>query len=136
MAELDFALLAEFARVDPAGLLTVVGGGFDRVNASGPGLVQQVFVAFRTRLDEGERTVSFKIRVVSPGEDQAEVAVSGVTAANPPAEPLPEHLGVVNVVGLGIPINAEGRYVVQVSIGGSLARELSFVVNFAPTTAS
>lgn len=136
MADLDFALLAEFARVDPAGLLTLVSGGFDRVQASGPGLVQQVFVAFRTQLDEGERTVGFKVRVVSPGEDQPEVAVSGVTAANPPAEPQPQQLGVVSVVGLGIPINAEGRYVVQVSIGGSLARELPFVVNFSPTTAS
>ncbi len=79
--------------------------------------------------------MSFKVRVVSPGEDQAEVAVSGVTAANP-AEPLPKRLGVVSVVGLGIPINAEGRYVVHVSIGENPARELPFMVNFAPPAAS
>lgn len=34
MASLDYALLAEYARVDASGLLTVVGGSFDRVTVS------------------------------------------------------------------------------------------------------
>ncbi|MGH3813059.1 MAG: hypothetical protein ACRDUV_11460 [Pseudonocardiaceae bacterium] len=29
MATLDYALLAEYARIDPAGLVTIVGGSFD-----------------------------------------------------------------------------------------------------------
>lgn len=136
MADLDFALLAEFARVDPAGLLTLVGGGFDRVQASGPGLVQQMFVVMRVHLAEDERTVGFEVRVAPPGEEPFKIRVSGVASANPQeVSPSGRH-AVVTVVGLGIPINTQGRYVVQVFIAGSLVRELPFAVDFMASTAS
>ncbi|GLZ41217.1 hypothetical protein [Actinokineospora sp. NBRC 105648] len=54
MASLDFAMLAEFAELDSAGLLTVVGGGFDRIEVRSPGLVQQVHLVMRFELGQGK----------------------------------------------------------------------------------
>ncbi|MGH4008373.1 MAG: hypothetical protein ACRDTH_09525 [Pseudonocardiaceae bacterium] len=50
------------ARVDQAGLITIVGGGFDRVRVPDPGGMQQVFVAMRIVLDEREPDVPFEVK--------------------------------------------------------------------------
>jgi transposase len=54
VATLDYALLAEYARIDPAGLVTIVGGSFDRVQATSISGAQQTYVVMRVLLDESE----------------------------------------------------------------------------------
>jgi hypothetical protein len=44
-ATLDYTLLAEYACIDPAGLVTIVGGSFDRVQATSTSGAQQTYVA-------------------------------------------------------------------------------------------
>lgn len=66
MASLEFALLAEFARVDSVGLLTVVGGGFIRVQP--PQLPSQIplHVAFGVSKREEENPSTFQIEAAAP----------------------------------------------------------------------
>ncbi|MGH3764907.1 MAG: DUF6941 family protein [Pseudonocardiaceae bacterium] len=87
MVSLDFALLAEYARVDPAGLVTIVGGGFDRVHAPAAGAVQQMFVAVRFVLDEDEPAVPFEVKIQTSG-DQYEIGIAGVATRAPAVQPI------------------------------------------------
>ena len=63
MATLDYALLAEYARIDPAGLVTIVGGSFDRVQATSTSGAHQMYVVMRVLLDESEGAASFEVSV-------------------------------------------------------------------------
>lgn len=47
MATLAYALLAEYARIDLAGLVTIVGGSFDRIQATNTSGAQQTYVLMR-----------------------------------------------------------------------------------------
>jgi hypothetical protein len=71
VATLDYALLAEYARIDPAGLVTIVGGSFDRVQATSTGGAQQTYVVMRVLLDESEETTSFEVSVEPPNKAYA-----------------------------------------------------------------
>lgn len=130
MAELDFAMLAEYARLDAAGLLTVVGGGFDRVQASGPGLVHRMSVAARIKLADDESGANFEIKIIPPGPSNFTMGISGVSTIKEGAQPVAGNAGVISVVDLGVPISEAGRYTVQFFIAGKLARELPFEVEF------
>lgn len=130
MAELDFAMLAEFARVDAAGLLTVVGGSFDRVQTPGPGPVYPFALILRARLDEGEKSLSFEAQVTAPGKTGPVLGISGSSEVNPAAEPLDGRYYVQSVINMGVPISTAGRYTVSVLLDGALVRELPFQVSF------
>jgi hypothetical protein len=129
MARLDFAMIAEYARVDSAGLITVVAGGFDRVAVHGKGAVQQMHVALRILHEEGE-TVPFEVKVLTP--DGSDVAVAGVVGEPPPgASPTDGLFNFTAALGLGVPVRSPGRYVVQIILAGEVVRELPFVVTLA-----
>jgi hypothetical protein len=129
VASLDYALLAEYAKIDPAGLTTIVGGGFDRVHGVGPGGVQQVFLAMRIVLDEHETDVPFEIKVQSPGHEY-EVGVTGATSRAPDTQPFEGKVNFNAVFGLAVPIRMAGRYMTQILLAGEVVRDLPFVVEF------
>ena len=54
MPTLDYVIMSEFARIDPSGLVTIVGGSFDRVQAPERGVGQQLFVTLRALLEEAD----------------------------------------------------------------------------------
>ena len=68
MATLAYALLAEYARIDPAGLVTIVGGSFDRIQAANTSGAQQTYVVMRVLLDESEEAASFEVSIEPPGK--------------------------------------------------------------------
>lgn len=127
MATLDYALLAEYARVDSAGLLTVVGGSFDRVRAAGPAAAQQVFLALRVLVDEDEDPVQIDIKVQSPGGEY-ELGMSGLAERNANAQPVDGRVNVMLAFGVVVPLSSAGRYVVRVALSGEVVRDLPFVV--------
>lgn len=135
MADLDFAILAEYARVDPSGLLTVIGGTFERLQINGPGLVHQVYLAIRAKLDDSENSVSFQVKVLPPDQTQFQMGITGTANVNPRAQPMSGNKAVLSVVGMGIPINSPGRYTVQVTLEGGARRDLQFIVDFAQQSA-
>jgi hypothetical protein len=127
MASLDFVLLAEYARVDQAGLITIVGGGFDRVRVPAQGGMQQVFVAMRIVLDEGEPDVPFEVKVQSP-DNQYEIGVAGTTSRAPGVQPADGKVNFIAAIGLAVPIQMAGRHLVQILLAGEVVRHLPFVV--------
>ncbi|GGU29033.1 DUF6941 family protein [Lentzea flava] len=137
MAELDTAILAEFAKLDQAGLLTMVGGGFDRVRVSSPGLVHQFFLVLRFRLAEDERSAPFAARVVAPSTGpQFLMGIAGEAVRADDAAAVAGHSYAVSVIGIGIPLMAAGTYTIQVEVGGTVTREVPFEVEFPSQTAS
>lgn len=135
MATLDYALLAEYARVDPSGLLTVVGASFDRVQASSPGAAQQVFVALRVLLDEQEAPADFNVRVQPPSR-QFTIEFTGTAARNEQATVLDGQVAVILVMGVTVPLPEAGRYVVTVTLSGQQAKALPFVVDLPPSSSA
>lgn len=130
MATLDYALLAEYARIDPAGLVTIVGGSFDRVQVTSTSGGQQTYVVMRVLLDESEETASFEVSVEPPNKAYA-LRLAGTAARNPAAAPVDGLVGVTVTIGLMVPIVAAGRYVARVSLAGRPVQDLPFVVDIA-----
>lgn len=93
MATLDYALLAEYARIDPAGLVTIVGGSFDRVQVSSTNGLQQTYVVMRVLLDESEEAASFEVSIEPPTKAYV-LKVAGTAARNPGAVPVDGRVGV------------------------------------------
>ena len=133
MATLDYALLAEYARVDASGLITIVGGSFDRIEAAtGPEAIYHIYVALRVLVEESEAAnlVPVEVRVLSPGDYQ--MAVSTRVQPSPSAESFDGRYSIMLAIGLNLPLPVAGRYVVQVSIDGGVARDLPFNVVLIP----
>ena len=130
MAALDYVIVSEYARIDPSGLVTIVGGSFYRVHALQPGASQQLFLSLRALLEETETSVSFEVKV-RPPTDQFMIGITGQTARRPDARSIDGHVGVVATVGLLVPLLMEGRHEVQISLDDSQTRTLPFVVEFA-----
>lgn len=127
MATLDYALLAEYARVDPLGLLTVVGASFDRIAAQSPGAAQQVHVAIRVLLDEDESDVEFDIKVEPPGQSFT-LGFRGSAVRPDGAVSVDGKVAVVVAVGVAIPLPDVGVYKVIVTLSDEVAKTLRFVV--------
>ena len=130
VATLDYALLAEYARIDPAGLVTIVGGSFDRVQAPSTGGIQQTYVVMRVLLDESEEAASFEVSVEPPNKAYA-MQLAGTARRNPAAVPVDGRVGVTLTIGLMVPIVAVGRYVATVSLEGQPVQDLPFMVDIA-----
>ncbi|HVE96625.1 MAG TPA: hypothetical protein VNA67_06535 [Pseudonocardiaceae bacterium] len=130
MATLDYALLAEYARIDPAGLVTIVGGSFDRVQTASTSGVQQTYVVMRVFLEESEEAASFEVSVEPPNMAYA-MQLAGTAVRNPAAVPVDGRVGVTLTIGLMVPIVAAGRYVARVSLEGQPVQDLPFMVDIA-----
>jgi hypothetical protein len=130
MAALDFAMLAEYARIDSAGLITIVGGGFDRVRVEGDHGVQQMAVAMRILLSADEDRLPFEVKVQAP-EQEYEIVVGGSTERSANAKPVDGHYSFVAAVGITVPLATAGEYVVEIILAGDTVRRLPFVVTMA-----
>lgn len=131
MAELDYAMLAEFARLDASGLLTVVGGNFDQVATGRSGVVYPCALFLRFRLDQGEDSVSFEVKINGADEPEPIVGVTGSAQISPDAASIDGKYYPQSVVPLGVPLMKAGRYTVAVTVDGEVAREMPFVVTFS-----
>ncbi|WP_169514641.1 DUF6941 family protein [Actinokineospora enzanensis] len=136
MAGLDFAMLAEFARVDSGGLLTVVGGGFDRMEVRSSGLVQQVHLVMRFNLGDGETSVGFGVRVLTPGDPVFQVEVSGLAVTDNREADAPVARHAVTVIPLGFPVAVSGSYALEIQVDGQVVGSLPFEVRIVAGTAS
>lgn len=127
MAILDYALLAEYARVDAAGLLTVVGASFERVQAQSPGAAQAMSVALRILLDEAESGADFDVQIRPPSGQYA-LGFSG-TAARPTNPVIVDgRAAVILVLGIAVPLVEAGVYSVVVTLSDETVKTVPFVV--------
>lgn len=130
MATLDYALLAEYARIDPNGLVTVVGGSFDRVRAPGSGAVQSSYLVIRLLLDDDEQSVSFTVRL-DPPDGEYSVQVEGSVEKNELARPVAGKVSITGVVVLPVQVTTAGLYVIRLTLQDGQEREIPFVVELA-----
>jgi hypothetical protein len=128
MAALDYAILAEYARVDSSSLLTVVGGSFDKIQTNAPSAAQQIHVALRVLLNEDEDSVGVEVRAVAPSGEPI-VGMSTEARRSPDAQPLDGVSNIMIAIGMLAILQSGGRYVVQVLLNGEMAKELPFLVD-------
>lgn len=125
MASIDFAVLAEFARTDENGLFTIVQGGFtDIAKPSFPGN-QQVALALRINVDDGEESINIGVIYRAP-ENAYQIRAAGVTHSL--ADLPPERNAFAVVAGIILPLPTPGIYSVDVELNGKIARTLTFNV--------
>lgn len=122
VVSLEFAMLAEFARTDSGGLLTVVNGGFERLQIKTLGLVHQFYLVMKFRQQPTDEAV-FSVLWESPGESPFAMNVSGRTSR-------------VVVVGIGVPLFEPGAHSIRIEIDGKAATSLPLHVALLDETVS
>lgn len=128
MAELDYAFLADFAKVEPNGTLTTVGASFTFVTTRQLPAAHRMAVAGRVRGLVGEEPIPFRIEIVGP-DGSFRIGAESELTPGPTARPYGEgFLGHLFALDLAIPLPQVGLYVVNVSVSGEHARTLAFDV--------
>jgi hypothetical protein len=124
MARLQYVLLAEYARVDAGGLLTIAGAGFDHIVVPAiPGSVAMA-CALRVLLREDEKSTRLAITIRPP--QGPGLALESVVSAPEEAKAHQGEVGVAFAATFGLPITAAGIYSFSVSVDGVESERLSF----------
>lgn len=130
MAELDYAFLAEYAKVEPSGNLTAVGASYTHVAVSGFPAQHLVSVAGRVRIKLGE-TPSLRVRLQSP--DESLTLEAGLQlAAGPDSRPYGPNLdtlGIQFAMTVALPLPVPGLYKVHVLLDDEEVRFLAFTAS-------
>ncbi len=135
MAELDYAFVADFARVEPNGTLTSIGASWTFLEAKELPAVHRMAVAgrIRARVEEGE--IGVRIDVRGPN-DLFNIAATGMVGGRTGARPYGDGLvGHLFALDLQIPLPTEGTYIINVELDGEQVRRLAFEVTRAPEDA-
>lgn len=127
MAELDYAFVADFAKVEANGTLTSIGASWTFLETKDLPAVHRMAVAgrIRARIDEGPIGVRIDVRGPNDLFNIAASGVVGLTSARPYGDGLVGHLFALD---LQIPLPAEGTYTINVEIDGEHVRRLAFEV--------
>jgi hypothetical protein len=127
MAELDYAVLADYARVDADGTLTVVGSHRAVVVVTAVPAQQVLAVAGRVWMGRREPSARLSLGALTP---LGEVGVVADWALDPGQEQV-EGAGrssasfAVTVVA---PVESTGGYALVLSVNGEVVRQLPFTV--------
>lgn len=124
--ELDYAFLAEFARVE-GDSLTAIGASYTRVAVRSLPATHTIFVAGRVRAPEGGETFELGLGFGSAGNaDQLRLE----TSIDPEAQgyPYSGRIGLTFAVGFTVQLEAEGLHEVEVFIEDERVRRLAFDV--------
>ena len=127
LPELDYAFLAEFARVE-GDSLTAVGASFTRVALPSVPAQMTLHVAGRIRALEGGDPFPVQIRI---GTDDGSNGIALETAMDPKQaiNPYQGKVGIVFTAEVPLQIDAEGRYRAEIILNGAKVRELYFSVD-------
>ncbi|MGW5289488.1 DUF6941 family protein [Rhodococcus pyridinivorans] len=125
MAELDYAYVAEFAKVE-GGTLSAIGASYTAVQADSLPTTHVFACAGRVRLAAGEEPAEIRVRIVAPGKDY-ELVATGIVDPESGTEYDNKVAGVFAFTN-SIPLRVEGLYEVFVEINGEEVRRLAFEV--------
>lgn len=129
MTELDYAYLAEYAKVSE-GLLTAIGASYTVVRARDLGGPFNLVVAGRIRGSEGEAPV-LGMRVDAPKERYQLGLDAQLSSAG--ARPYGDgQVGILFALTMTIPLIDAGTYTVTLRLDGSECRVLRFDVEEQP----
>lgn len=125
VAELDYAYIAEFAKVE-GGTLSAIGASYTEVQADSFPTTHIFACAGRVRLAAGEDPAEIRVRIVAPEKDY-ELVATGIVDPESGTEYDSKVAGVFAFTN-SIPLRVEGLYEVFVEINGEEVRRLAFEV--------
>jgi len=127
MAEIDYAFLADFAKVEANGTLTAVGASWTYLTTEGFPAGHRMSVAgrVRARVDEGD--VPIRVSYTTPNE-AVRLNADGLLVPTDAQRPYGDGwIGHLFAMDMAIPLPAPGLYWVEISIGdGASVRRLAF----------
>ncbi len=131
MAELDYAYLAEYARVDPGGSLTSVGGSYTHVGVGAVPAQHLLGVAGRIRTTTDSPGVTLRIVM----RDEAKKMSLSLETQLQPEENARVYagnkVGILFAINTVMPIVGLGSYEVVVELDDVPVRHLYFTVEHA-----
>ncbi|TDW91121.1 hypothetical protein [Kribbella sp. VKM Ac-2566] len=128
MATLDYAFLADYAKVQPNGTLTSVGASFTFVEAQSLPTTHRMAVAARVRARIDEQIIPFRVEITGPGES-FRLGVDGQLSPGPDSRPYGEgFVGHLLAMDIQIPLPSAGLYTVNIELEGKHVRRLAFDV--------
>jgi hypothetical protein len=130
MAELDYAFIAEFAKVEN-GKLTAVGASYIDVRPPVFPAAHSLSVAGRIRAPEGTDAIDLRVRIIPPG-NAMNIALQWSMQPGPETVPYDGKIGVLFAVSAGIAFVAEGLCEIFVDIDNVQQRRLASRVNLPP----
>lgn len=120
MAEIDYAFLAEFAKVEPHGVLTVVGASWTFVEAAQFPMSYRMSVACRVRatIDEGPIPFSVMFRGPTVATMPITIGAEGLLEAGPNTHPYgPDNrLGHLFAMDMQVLLSEPGLYEVLIEL--------------------
>ncbi|MGI5188438.1 DUF6941 family protein [Promicromonospora sp. CA-289599] len=126
MIELDYAFLADYARVE-GGKLTAVGASYTHTKTPGLPAAHLVCVAGRIRVSEDVHTVDLGARFSAP-RDMVVMDISGTLDADG-GIPYEGRKGVLFAFQMQVGLPVPGLYTVDLSLDGKHVRTLKFDVS-------
>ena len=129
MAELDYAFLAEYAKVDER-KLTAIGASYTHMRFKQLPATHFLSIAGRIRAKINERP-SLAIRAISPNnafEIKFEVPIEELSEASA----YNDFVGILFAVNGPIPIFETGLYEVKIELDGEVVRTLKFEAEVRP----
>lgn len=131
MAELDYAYLAEYARVDPGGSLTAVGASYTHVTLPTLPTQHLIAVAGRIRATTAEPSVLLRL-IISDEAQSLSMSFETVLVPAPDARVYAGNkLGILFAFNTLMPITSYGTYDVFLELDGVEVRRLVFTVEQA-----
>jgi hypothetical protein len=133
VAELDYAFLADYARVDPTGTLTAVGASYTHAIVQSIPTNHLVSVAGRVRSTLGTPPVELEVKFSPPDRGYSLAFTAELIPDNSPSPYEGNKVGLLFAITTGLPIISEGLYEVEIFVDGNAARLLKFEASL-PTT--
>jgi len=129
LPNLDYAFLADYAKIDANGTLTSVGASFTIIQTPELPATQLLSVAGRLRMAEDSKSVSLSFVFAGPASPRIALEIP-VAPEN--AVPYDGKVGVLFVATTLVPLMSEGLHTVTISIADRQVRLLAFEVKRAP----
>lgn len=133
MASLDFAFLAQSARVDAGNTLSGLGVGFTHIHVPGLPVAINITVAglvWMTEEDEGSSHLSLTL---VGAEETYEASLDATLTVATVERPLEGRLAATFDIPVTVAVPVAGIYRVTISLDGTIAKTLAFEV-LAPAT--
>lgn len=129
---LDYAFLADYARVQPDGTLTAVGASYTEVHVARLPTPHEVTLAGRVRAAEGSDHVPVAVTFRGPDQRTAHLRIEG-QLGTAGARAYQGRIGLLFSLKLGVGLMSEGLHWVTLEIEGRTVRELAFEVTAEQT---
>jgi hypothetical protein len=125
--ELDYAFLAEFAKVEPNGTLIAIGASYTEITAQQIPAGHSLHVAGRIRAPEGRGPMNLAFTFRGPTDGSPTVRIGGELITEG-ARPYAGKIGVLFAVGTTMPLLSEGLHTIDIELEDQIVRRLAFEV--------